>query len=445
MALPGAEQTEELVPRMRKKVELPALRPTVAPGSNPNTARRLGRTGIKIDGLQRRGPVSLRFGIRPMIEVQVSSLKSHRCKLKIEIDGFKPTDAAVAPQNRNGEISGRIKPLGRLLSLARPSRVTHADFVLLNFFDTRKRTVHRAGDYEVILEPHEYTTSLIKKLGFEGGFAITHSGRVSRVDGKSLTLREARYTVEVLGWYLTFARGAYSYPIFVEAPSSTSKEAFRDWSMSRSSEWRSEDSWFDPQESLNLFDDALPGFIASFGKHGRALRVAIDWYVQARAGRTIEAQIILAVSGLEILATLIVAGSFDRTAVQAFDKRVRRAADKIREMLGCVRGRAGIPGPLRNLRNWALKEAIRNKKLNTEEFDGPWAITSLRNIVHANQVANVLNCPRRARLEAAQLAFFWFEAAMLHICNVPWSQLSGRKARPGGRWSRWRKSRVSKR
>ena len=418
------------MPRMRKTAS--SLKPTVAPGANPNSARSLGRIALTIDQLRRRGPASVRFGASPVIEVRVEGLENHRVKSKVELDGFEPTTAAILWTDHNGHISARVHPLGNLISKMRPRRVRYADFVLLNFFDTWDRTVHRAGAYEVILEPHKQTSSLIKKLRVESGFGITHAGRIVRADGRSMSLREARGVVNAVGWYLTFARGSHAHPHFIEAPSSASaQQVFRDWSMHRSDPWRDANSWFDPFWSLDIFDEALPGFVAAVETHGRPLRVAIDWYLHAQAADVTEAKIIFAVAAVEILATLVVAGSFAPAAVTAFDKSHRSAASKITELLTRMGGSSQVPPALRRLRSWA----------QSRQFDAPTAVTRLRNVVHANQLANQLDRAHAVRWEAAQLAFFWFEAAVLFVSGVPISRLMGRQAPVRGRWYRWAEAR----
>lgn len=374
----------------------------------------------------------MRFGASPIIEVRVEALENHRLKSTVQLDGFEPTKAAVLWTDHNGYISARVHPLGTLISKVRPRRVRYADFILFNFFDTWDRTVHRVGDYEIILEPHKGTSSLIKKLRAESGYGITHAGRVSRADGRSMSLRDARRIVSSVGWYLTFARGAHAHPHFIEAPSSTSQQqVFRDWTIHRCDPWRDGNSWFDPIWSLGIFDEAFPGFVSALQTHGRPLRVAIDWYLHAQAADVTEAKIIFAVAAVEILATLVVAGSFAPAAVTAFDQTYKTAASKIAELLSRMSGTSHVPPALRRLRSWARSRNI----------DAPKAVTRLRNVVHANQLANQLDHAHAVRWEAAQLAFFWFEAALLFISGIPLSRLMGRKAPVRGRWYRWAEAR----
>lgn len=423
------------MPRKRRSSATAPLAFTVAPGITPNSARPLGRKTVKLGKLTSRGPMCLRLGATLFVEISVSALKEHRSKCTAEIEGFLPTKAAVFWTDRNGYISARVRPLGRLLSKAKPRYVKQADFILLNFFNTWDRTVHRIGDCELVLEPHRHINDVTKRLGIEGGYAITHAGRVCRIDGNSMSLRSARHLLDAIGWYLTFARGAHVHPMFIEAPSTTTSAVFRDWTTHRSTGWQATDTWFDPFWSLNLFDEAFPGFLAAYEKHGKPLLIAIDWYLHAHAAEVMDAKIIFAVSAIEILAVLAAVGSFEPAAVAAFDKAYRSAAAKIGALLTRMHGSAEVPSPLCRLRRSCAAAGI----------DAPTIVTRLRNVVHANQIPHVLKHTHAVRSEAAELAFFWFEAALLHICGVPISRITGRNPPTMGRWSRWTRSRLSSR
>jgi hypothetical protein len=422
-----------------------ALRATIAESASANASVQLGRVTVEVAGIRRRGSAILRFGLHPNVEIKVVGLR-HISGLKgrVTVSGFRPTVAAMPWHLRNGVTTVRIQVLGELVSSSRPRRVKFVDFVLANLFEFHgNRIVRRGtsrgwqrveqtlGPFTLILDELGHAGSHVEQLQIQGGYAITHAARLMRTDGASLSLKEAIKTLDAIGWYLTFARGAHVHPMFVYAPSSTGPDCYRDWSVNRCDPWASRRTWFDPRWSAKLFIDALPGFLQSYKQHGNALRLALDWYIHARAAHVVDARTIFAVAGLEVIATIVVAGSFSGAAVSAFEKTHHKAAHKIAAMLAAMGATTAIPKSLRRLTAWA--------KANNVE--GAWALTRLRNIVHANQISRVVAHGRMIRTEASELALFWFEAAVLHLCGVPFSRLSGRTAPSGGRWSVWAKRR----
>lgn len=419
-----------------------ALQATIPESASANASVQLGRVTVELKpGVRRRGPAILRFGLNPGVEIKIVGLGAFpRLKGRVTVDGFHPATAAMPWHLRNGVVTLRVRVLGDLISVARPRRVQYIDFVLINFFGcygnrlvTREtsrgwqRIEQSLGPFTLVLDELAHADSHMKQLALEGGHAVTHAARLMRTDGSSLSLKEGIGALDALGWYLSFARGAHTHPMFVYAPSSTGRGCYRDWSVSRCDPWDSRRSWFDPKWSAELFIDALPGFVQAYKQHGGALRVALDWYFHAIAADVVDARTIFAVAGLEVIATVIVAGSFSGAAVSSFEKSYKKAAQKIGAMLAAMGTNTAIPKSLRRLTAWA----------KANQVDGAWALTRLRNIVHANQLSRVVGHGRKIRTEASELALFWFEAAVLHLSNVPFSRLSGRKAPSGGRWSVW--------
>ena len=72
----------------------------------------------------------------------------------------------------------------------------------------------RHGKFDILIQSLPQTSDIIDKLDEQGGYAITHVGRITRLDGKSFKADKTNEILENLFYFLSFARGFWAPPIF---------------------------------------------------------------------------------------------------------------------------------------------------------------------------------------------------------------------------------------
>lgn len=98
-------------------------------------------------------------------------------------------------------------------------QVEEISFSLINFLNNRGQAIRHQSkiysgrvevklkDYMITIDKVSNAKEVFEKLKKEGGFAITHIGKISRMDGKKLTLAQIEELLENLMWILSFAAG----------------------------------------------------------------------------------------------------------------------------------------------------------------------------------------------------------------------------------------------
>lgn len=242
----------------------------------------------------------------------------------------------------------------------------------------------------------------LKALRAEGGNAITHVGRLWRKDGTTFTAGEAIELLADLTWYISFALGRWCAPILVTGFRGN-KEVWRSLELSRFSDWRTVNSWWD-SDNMGPFVDMFPEFQETLhdATWKPGLVGAVHWYVEANSTTFVENAIVLAQVGLELLSWVLLVGE-GRMTKSDFDKL--NAAKRFRAILQL----AGVPEAIPS----ALAELAA--EANAQGWaDGPQALTWFRNsIAHATRLDKVLKAPKRARYEVKQLGLWYMEMLVL--------------------------------
>lgn len=248
-----------------------------------------------------------------------------------------------------------------------------------------------------------------------GGYAITHTVKVERVDGKPFSPRKLENLLRPLGMFLSFTRGSWCVPVLVAG--FTQKQG-RVWEM-----WETPDmfripsrpavaSWF-PEHSPEAVAPLFARFCEMWesGKWHEILRMALAYYFFANAPNADrEPQLITAQACLEMLAQVVLVDKERFISEEGFKNL--SAADKIRLLQSWARIPKDIPNELEML----VKAAEQEK----DWYDSAGVVTGLRNLlVHPNrQKINKYfddRMPRGVAWGTTQIALWNIELVLLSL------------------------------
>ncbi len=259
-----------------------------------------------------------------------------------------------------------------------------------------------------------------------GGYAITHVGRLERIDGRPFTGEDADRLIESLGWLLSLCRGAWTFPLLLAGEDTDSQERRDIWRCLRIDADAAHRSWFNQLSSEGF--SAFPGLVARLGDPtwNEPVRHALHWYIVCNKPRpvSIEGAIVLQQAAFELLAWTLLVEDHRVPSEDGIQKLP--ASDRIRLMLSTCDIPLDIPPDLSDLVNVAKAENWQ---------DGPRATTEIRNaIVHASpkKRARILAHGPNARTDAWTLGQWYLELVLLHLFGYT-GHYSNRLRRSGWR------------
>jgi hypothetical protein len=252
-----------------------------------------------------------------------------------------------------------------------------------------------------------------QSLNENGGFAITHIGRVHRVDGGSISYETAEKVINVLHWWLSFVRGERTGPVLV-AGIHEEDVIWERWQTPVVHSWLNDRSWLPTRTPI---DDSISGTHAlgalfqylyalkSDEREFDALNRAIDWYTQSIHERHIGPMTILAQAGIELLTWLTLVHD-GRISEEGFEKL--SAADQLRMTLSLAEIDRRVPDSLEKLRQAASKSGAYRV-----EVDGPGTVTEIRNATVHPKRKERFDDPL-VMIQGGLLAIHYLELLILH-------------------------------
>jgi hypothetical protein len=351
-----------------------------------------------------------------MQESSVLELKRNACKVR----GF----TTAANFSSSGEMSATWCPSKEpIIGVGNEeTQMTRLVFHLFNFVpfcgagkarreEGEKRTciccLASLGDvWSLELRSVPGSDETFEKLRSEGGYRLTHIGCLKRGDGSFFSGKEAFDTLDMLGLFLSFAKGAWCKPICAVGLDESDNRVWESWSSPKGS-WSFTDSWFDPHHSKEI-EDLFPGFVKCFLDEdwGPAFREVIYWYLIANdSSNGIDTGIILTQTAIERLSFEYAVKKRKLIETEGFKKLL--ASDKFRLLFSSLDIPIGITSNTPDLEKMA-------KEFNW--LDAPHAMTEVRNsLVHPEH-------KRRGRVRTAlfdtwKLGLWYLELALLRLCG----------------------------
>ncbi|MBD2468821.1 hypothetical protein [Nostoc sp. FACHB-145] len=199
------------------------------------------------------------------------------------------------------EISGYLNE-PTLLGLGQD--LTNVVFHLSNFHDFIGTQVYRKDirknsicsdrllleveSWSIYIDKLENFTEITESLQSQGGYAITHVGKIERSDQKTFSSKEAEEVLEVLHWFLSFCRGFRISPILLVGQNNNGEKVWEKWHSNQLiSPWKKVDSWFIDLNKLNIqnINELFAGFLTLWKTDtwNDAIRLAIHWYLESNA------------------------------------------------------------------------------------------------------------------------------------------------------------------
>lgn len=253
--------------------------------------------------------------------------------------------------------------------------------------------------------------SLPHRLNDISGFAVMHTGQLSRLDSAPFQTGDAEKVLHGLFLFLSFAAGDWSPVLLPVGVDSSGKKVWQRWAAPISRPWTGRFSWFSPHHALQLpsaFSSFLTFLLAP--QPGDALDHLVRLYVAANGHVQIEPRIVLAQAALELLAWL--------HAVQ----NDGQPTDDPEPLLSASIGHSPtIPKELPHLAAYAKRQGWS---------DGPRTISEMRNgLVHPGSRPKLFNSTSSVRVETWQLAMYFLEVGILYWLGYEGEILNRLRAR----------------
>jgi hypothetical protein len=207
------------------------------------------------------------------------------------------------------------------------------------------RAVLENDDWQVSITATAETKPLLEELEIQGGYVLTHVGRVARRDNVSFSSDELDRILSGIHYFVSFALGRWAGIALPVGFNSGGERCHEEWGtrMTANGPWDGGTSWFDVRHG-DLLGQVFPGFMALWTSDlwKDPLSHAIYWYLGAcdrRVGIGVDSGLILAQTALELLAWTYCVRDSKMVSPDTFGKRGLPAARKLRLLLSSL----GIP------------------------------------------------------------------------------------------------------
>ncbi len=239
-----------------------------------------------------------------------------------------------------------------------------------------------------------------QELVATGGYGITHSGTITRIDGADFSVADVERLLHGLSLFLSFARGAYCGLTLVKGKSRDGRVAWERWGADRVTGWFSPPSWFDRHHS-QLLADVFPGFWRRYQEREEELRTVITLYLDSNLGRShgvgLDGGLILTQAALERMAHNVRGKKTGNRIAKAL------VENGISEKALCI-----PPDSCPELAMLAAKHDWKH---------GPHALVDIRNnVVHPHQEYGKISA--RAYYEAWNLGQWYLELMLLRLFDA---------------------------
>ena len=271
------------------------------------------------------------------------------------------------------------------------------------------RIVLSAGGWNITIAATEMTGELCEALRGQGGFVITHMGKVEREDGSTFSGEKLEHLLRCLHYFLSFALGRRTGPSLPIGFDKAGTRIFEQWGLpfTAAGPWSGSLSWFDCHHA-EVLSQVFPGFLALWKSDlwMNALTKALYWYLAANergTGIGVDAGLIPAQAALEVLAWTYCVMDRKMISERAFKPRGLSTADKFRLLASVLDIPLEIPTELPTL------HAKRDKSWQ----DGMDAITDIRNsLVHPQKEPQLHH---DVYFEAWKLSLWYLDSIFLRL------------------------------
>ena len=250
---------------------------------------------------------------------------------------------------------------------------------------------------------------IIKALKSESGYAITHAGRVERIDGGNFSTEQLNELLGLLRYFFSYMLGRWSSPHATVGFDANGGRVFEQWGFGRNAVGAADAiSVFDRHHS-EIFSDLFPAFYTLWqdALWNDSLRRTIYWYVAANTtggGVNVDSGLLFTQAALELLAWNYCVKDKAIVSERTFSANRIAASEKLSILAGFLGVPTEIPPQF---------EALHARR-GTKFRNGMDAITDLRNgLVHPKESLAVAD---GSYYEAWRLSLWFIEVLVLKIC-----------------------------
>ena len=292
----------------------------------------------------------------------------------------------------------------------------------------QNRIVLEAQNWKITLDQLETAKDNIQSLKNQRGFAITHVGRLEKLDNQKFSRDQADNFLTIFSDFLSFSRGFRVPVILFIGYDTNSNTVWEYWNLSGGHLWKGVNSWCPTQKAGELAE-VLPGFLDWWQEWDESERIALYWYFEANSSSEIHQKIILTQVALELISWVILVEKEKIVSPNGFDKLP--ASDKLRILLSKFKIPLSLPPnvapqsssltssfmPTRTI----LQDLVNlASEKDNKWIDGLHAFTEMRNgIVHPKKTKRekIYNSSFQAKYEASDLGLWYLELVLLAIFN----------------------------
>jgi hypothetical protein len=266
------------------------------------------------------------------------------------------------------------------------------------------------GGWKVTIDAVEGANRLVTALRRDGGYAITHVAEITREDGSRFDAPALLDALYVLGYALTFARSAWSFPALVGGYGLVAEPQWLEWGSPRLEGWVGRLTWYahnHPEPLARVFAGLWRRWLDPACQS--VLRVALAFDVEANGEVSPESRLVLSQAALELLAwqRLVNEGRLSSTKFNELS-----AAEQVSQLLTVSLIDPGLPSAAASL---ASATSIGSP------VDGPAAVIAIR-----KRIAHPPRSSRHTLLPSDVVVTGWRLAlTYIHLVLLRWFDYTG--------------------
>lgn len=384
------------------------------------------------------GKVYLKWFPYPQVEFSVSvnklsipsvfeaSLKIPELEssIKVSISSISHSDSETGNSTK---ITGRLK---ERMEIGSSHHLKYIQFQLTNFENfignaraviedgkarfAAQRIIFEQDTWRVTIDELQTTKDRLKSVESQGGYVITHVGKLEKLDGTTFAADETLQFLDCLAHFLSFVRGFRVAPLLLVGYDSMDLLIWKQWAVSNAAPWSNAQSWSRGLISRDIAA-VFPGFSCWWQEWGNSAKIVIHWYLEslAQAG-AVEGACILEYAALELLGWVIFENEFTEDQSLKNGRKFKYPSQKLNHLLANSSVPQAIPVELDNM----IALVACNKEW---ENNAAFAFCEIRNnITHAsleNRKRLLEDMPFKVRREAWELGLWYLELILLHLFN----------------------------
>ncbi|MFN5753059.1 MAG: hypothetical protein ACK47G_11465 [Pseudanabaena sp.] len=253
-------------------------------------------------------------------------------------------------------------------------------------------------------------------LRSNGGYAITHCGRLERIDGYDFHSQEAEKVLVALNYFLSFVAGTWVSPILPVGFSATGQRVWEKWLHYRTTTYNPKFSWF-PEKDIEHISVAFAGFMKWWNDEDwqESFKFLIYYYVESN-NSGVEEGILMTQSACELLTWLVLVQERKVISDDGLDKL--KAEDSLRLLFSWLQIPITMP-PVPEKSPLVLDALQKMLKAESNLLDCAGCITAIRNrITHPKRKGKsrtILKYSSEERAEAYILSKWYLELCLLRL------------------------------